>query len=198
MHFKFKPEKTIEAIGVLLREEKRDRMNYMRLLKLLYFADRESLREVGRPITGDRAVAMERGPVLEEVYDLIRGEHVVLSVWSRFFETENYEIRQVKRPGVSHLSRFEIEKLKEISHRFNDKDEWAMVDEAHKLPEWRSNNPGKSSRPIPLEDILHAIGRSGACKAIIQAAKDDAAFDRLLEESTMPKASPRSAVRGRR
>jgi hypothetical protein len=35
--------------------------------KLLYLADRESLKKTGRPITGDRVVAMEHGPVLRSV-----------------------------------------------------------------------------------------------------------------------------------
>lgn len=40
-------------------------MSYLRMLKLLYLADRESLKETGHTITGDRVVAMEHGPVLE-------------------------------------------------------------------------------------------------------------------------------------
>src|SRR5271155_4089348 len=72
VNFPLKVLKTIQAIGVLLRADGVKRMNYMRLLKLLYMADRESLRETGRPITGGPVTAMERGPVLEEVYDLIR------------------------------------------------------------------------------------------------------------------------------
>lgn len=73
MHFPLKVDKTIQAVGVLFRAEGVQRANCMRLLKLLYIADRESIREVGRPITGGAVVAMERGPVLEEVYDLIPG-----------------------------------------------------------------------------------------------------------------------------
>jgi uncharacterized phage-associated protein len=58
---------------VLLRQDGVRCMNYMRLLKLLYIADRESLPRTGRPIVGGPVIAMERGPVLEEVFDLIRG-----------------------------------------------------------------------------------------------------------------------------
>jgi uncharacterized phage-associated protein len=44
-------------------------MNYMRLLKLLYIAERETLGRTGRPIVGGPVTAMERGPVLLEVLD---------------------------------------------------------------------------------------------------------------------------------
>ncbi len=60
MHFPVKVEKTIQAIGVLFRADRVKRMNYMRLLKLLYIADRESLQETGRPITGGAITARER------------------------------------------------------------------------------------------------------------------------------------------
>jgi hypothetical protein len=46
--------KTIQAIGVLLRQDGVRCMNYMRLLKLLYIADRETLRRTGRPIVARR------------------------------------------------------------------------------------------------------------------------------------------------
>ena len=56
MHFHFDFDKTLQAAGVLLDADDK-RMEYMRLLKLLYVTDRESLAETGRTLTGDRAVA---------------------------------------------------------------------------------------------------------------------------------------------
>ena len=63
MNFRFDFEKSLQAAGCLL-ELHGDRMEYVRLLKLLYIADREMMAEAGAPITGDRAVAMDHGPVL--------------------------------------------------------------------------------------------------------------------------------------
>ena len=71
MVFRFNIEKTIQAIAALLHFHGSKEMSYLRMLKLLYLADRECLQETGRPITGDRVVAMEHGPVLSSVYDLI-------------------------------------------------------------------------------------------------------------------------------
>ena len=66
MYFRFSIQKTIQAVGVLLRLA-RGRMGRLRLLKLLYIADRESLREFHRPIIGSRTVAMKNGPLHNEV-----------------------------------------------------------------------------------------------------------------------------------
>ena len=71
--FRFHFEKTLESVGVLLRKECSKRMNYMKLLKLLYICDRECIKNHNRPITGDRVVAMKRGPVLSHLYANIPG-----------------------------------------------------------------------------------------------------------------------------
>lgn len=161
-------------------------MNYMRLLKLLYIADRESLRDKGRPMTGSRAVAMQRGPVPTDVYNCIRGHHVDMPRWNKHFRVQNYEIGLTDtEPDVGELTRYELEKLDEITRRYRDKDEWDMVQETHQFAEWIKNDPGESSRPISLEDILTAVGRSQDIQDIIQAEQQQATFDRIF--NTPPK-----------
>lgn len=72
--------KTLQAVAVLL-ELDGGRMARIRLLKLLYIVDRELLADVARPLTGARVVAMKYGPVLSQVYDLIKGEAARAGVW---------------------------------------------------------------------------------------------------------------------
>ena len=43
--------------------------DYIKLIKLLYLADRAALIETGSPITGDRYVSMKFGPVLSNVFE---------------------------------------------------------------------------------------------------------------------------------
>ena len=68
MKFRFNFAKTLQASAVLLRRDDK-RMSRLRLLKLLYFADRELLVAKVRTITGDSVVAMKYGPVLSQTYD---------------------------------------------------------------------------------------------------------------------------------
>lgn len=70
----FSVERTAQAAGILLQAEEGHRMKYIRLLKLLYVADRESIRQSGFPITGDNVYAMRNGPVLSTTYNLLKGE----------------------------------------------------------------------------------------------------------------------------
>ena len=178
--FTFKYRKTAQAVAHLLRCEPSRQMNYMRLVKLLYIADRESLRETGRSITGDRVVAMKQGPVLSHLLDLIRGLGPEFTDWSRFFQREGYQLRLVGEPGNGQLCRYDVEKLAEVSDRYSSYGEWDMVDLTHGFEEWKKNDPGDSSKPIPLKDILNAVGRSEDIDAIENDARTDALFERTF------------------
>src|SRR5437870_12867841 len=115
MKFFFNSEKAIQAAAALLRFDEARQMSYLRLLKLLYIADRESLKETGRPITGDHTVAMEHGPVLSAVFDLIKGQHSAWKAWSEYFKKSGYRIQMTHDPGNGQLSKYETGKLRELA-----------------------------------------------------------------------------------
>ncbi|MCK5114831.1 MAG: SocA family protein [Phycisphaerae bacterium] len=172
LHFRFNFEKSLQAVAVLLRAESLRRMNFMRLLKLLYICDKESLKEIGKPITGDRVVAMKRGPVLSHIYNLIKGEDCNYQVWNQYIEKDRFDIflKESKDPGIELLTKFEIEKINEVSDRYRLCDEWDMVRITHEFLEWKRNDPGESSNPIPDEDILEAIERLGDAEMVAKEA----------------------------
>ena len=87
-------------------------MSYVKLIKLLYLADREALIRWGRPITTDRYVSLDNGPVVSRIYDLIRDEPPPNSfpIWRKFIsDPENYEVRLLGDPGSGELSRPEAD-----------------------------------------------------------------------------------------
>jgi uncharacterized phage-associated protein len=175
MPFQFNQERTTQAVAFLLKQSDNRRENYMRLIKLLYIADRESLKETGRPITGDRFIAMERGPVLSQVYDLIMGRSPRSAEWQAFIGTRpRYEVELVSEPGDGELSQYDKDKLAEVWTRYENLDEWAMVKETHKLREWKRNEPRpSSSKPIALSDVLAAVGLTqNRQKEIFQNARE--------------------------
>ena len=71
INFPLKKDKVIECI--LHLTTKGLELTSYRVVKLLYLADREHLREFGRPISFDRYVAMENGPVASYAYDVMKG-----------------------------------------------------------------------------------------------------------------------------
>jgi len=155
-------------------------MRYMRLLKLLYIADRVSLKETGRPVVGDRVVAMKHGPVLSRVYDCIKGEYPDQLVWDRFFEiVDCFDIHLKKAPGVDELCRYEIDVLKRVATDRALKDDWEIVEETHSFEEW--SDPGSTSMPISYQTILRALGREDQSDRLLREARADEALDALID-----------------
>ena len=180
MYFRFGTRKIVEAAGVLLRQEACRRMSYLRLLKLLYIADRESLRESGRPIVGTGAYAMKHGPVLSEVLDLVKGQHRDETVWSQFIRRDGYAVVLESDPGVGSLSRYEIGRLTQTADEHRDLNDWELVEETHGFQEWRENVVEGTSVAIPLADMVKAVGRDDELEVILQDAERSAALERLL------------------
>jgi uncharacterized phage-associated protein len=154
MHLRFNFKRTLQASAYLLRLDGK-RMSYLRLLKLLYIADREWLAETGESITGDRAFAMKNGPVLTSVYDLIKGVGSKAGLWDDCIHTEGYAIELVTDPGRDELSKAVVQKLTEVRERFRDVDDFELSELTHAFPEWVKHYNGGSS-PIPWEDLLTA------------------------------------------
>ncbi|GMV83872.1 MAG: hypothetical protein AMXMBFR7_50560 [Planctomycetota bacterium] len=172
-HWRFNLIKSIQAAAELLAREPGRQMSRLRLIKLLYIADREALKETGRPITWDRWVAMKHGPVLSRFYDVIKGLEVGSTELAKYVDQQGYQIILRSDPGKGQLNRYEIRKLAELSNRYRDQDEWELVEITHQFPEWIKNNPGDSSRQIPLEDILAGVDMdSERIQAVLRDAED--------------------------
>ncbi len=108
--FKFNFEKTRQAASLILQEHHGSRMEHIRLLKLLYIVDRELLAETGRTLTGDRPVAMARGPVLSQVYDLIKGQGSpeYVAKWREAVQKDGYEVVLGEPAGIGRMTKAEV------------------------------------------------------------------------------------------
>ena len=191
-----KAQKIIQAAAVLMRAEQSREMNYMRLIKLLYAADRKSLELTGRSITGDRVMAMEKGPVLSGTLDMIKGQNTSSVEWQRFFQKVHYRIEMTDNPGVSELSKHEIEILQSISGQYEDCDEWDLVEKTHKFEEWIKYFQPATSIEIPLAAILDAVGRGGDKDRIIQENQDREAFDQFFSQEPASDDLVEAIIRG--
>jgi len=176
MYFRSSTKKAVQAACVLLEQTPSRSMSYLRLLKLLYVADRKAMESVHRPIIGTRVVAMRNGPLHSEVFNLIKKEHIDEPLWSEFIRKEGYLLTEVKDPGVSELSRFEISVLTSVSEEFSQVDDWQLVEHTHCFPEWKKHYPDpaeNTSQTFPLEDILDALGLAAEKSAILADAWED-------------------------
>ena len=183
MFARFELMKSVEAAGVILRAHPGRRISYLRLLKLLYIADREALRDTGLPIIGEHVVAMDNGPLHSEVLDLIKGEHPDASVWSRHIEKDGYLVTLILEPGVSELSRCEIQILNRVCDARRNSDDWEIVEETHAFREWAKHHRPKSSERIPLADILESLNFTPEDVACIRDEAEEAAKIERLSRS---------------
>jgi uncharacterized phage-associated protein len=169
MHLQFNEAKATQVAALLLRFRGAP-MSYMKLIKLMYFVDREALLRWGRPVSTDTYVSMNRGPVLSTTYDLITdgAQPGTASVWAEFISPHpNYEVRLIKDAPTDELSRMERDLIQEIFSQHGRKSRWEIVDWAHaNLSEW--TNPQGTSIPIKFGDILRAGKKSEVEVAAIE------------------------------
>ena len=136
-------------------------LNYLALIKLLYKADREALRRGSLPITTDKYVSMKYGPVTSNIYNRIKAGNQPAShptFWSAHITLIGpHKIAVKNDPGDSELSLMEEKLLDEIYLADGHRDRFDLAEETHRdFPEWK--DPGDSSFPIDIADIIEALG----------------------------------------
>jgi len=161
MQLRFNEKKTTQAASRLLKLAG-GRMNYMKLIKLLYLADRGAFLRWGRPMSGDAYFSMRWGPVLSEVHDLITEvpNPDRQSSWSEHISaSSNYEVELRKDAGDDELSKAEERLIDEIFAAYGHYGPFELVDLLHKtLPEWKEVQSGRT--PIEYREILQAGGKT--------------------------------------
>ncbi len=185
MSYHFDPMKTIQATAVLLKRADQQRCNYLKTIKMLYMADRQSIKETGSPITGDKPVAMARGPVLSHTLDLIKdndkfGTEELHALWSKYIRTDGYDIELVMDPEDDRLSDFEIETLESSFAENSGKSFGALMKAVHELPEWIETYVEGTSTEIHLKTILEALGMEDQYDELSTRRIEDAHFAKLF------------------
>jgi len=176
----FDEQKATEAAAYLLRL-RGGKMSYLKLIKLLYLADREALGRWGFSVTNDRYVSMPHGPVVSNTYNLMIDEGEK-PFGSRFITPPlgQYELALTSEIcPVDKLSRAEEKLLTEIFARFGQMNRWELRDYTHSLPEW--HDPSGSSLPISIREILEAQNLPPEdIAAITREIESDEATEQIL------------------
>jgi uncharacterized phage-associated protein len=149
-------QKTTEAAALLLKLCG-GRVKYIKLLKLLYYADREAFALWERPITYDTYAALDNGPIVSSTYDLIKGNYPQSKFWNNFIVTDGYYVRlKGNLPEIKKLSPAEIDLIEAIFAKYGSLEPFELSKRSHRLPEYREPPEGSSS-PIPLAELLIAL-----------------------------------------
>jgi len=125
IRYRTNPKKVLEVLAWLVNA--RPGLSFYYIAKILYFADKAHLSRFGRPVLGDRYIAMEHGPVPSMVYDMLK--------LNPFLDPEMFEaiaksinvvhngaptVWPLRQADISLLSRTDIDALRESLETFGD------------------------------------------------------------------------------
>lgn len=185
----FRTKKTREAISFIL-EALGGTSTYGVVTKLLYIADRESLRQQGRTITGDTMCALPHGPILSVVLDRLNGSH------SDFGDLVTYgpnaQISLLREEAPNDLTFTDLSILREVLSRYGQMSWDALKAETHRFPEWAKHDRGLDTWSlIGVEDVADALGLSQEQKAALvrNIEERDSVFAVLQSLAEKPRAA---------
>ncbi|ETR69585.1 MAG: phage associated protein [Candidatus Magnetoglobus multicellularis str. Araruama] len=171
MEFNYDPIKTVQAAALFFKMNGEKSMKYIKLIKLLYLADRAALNLMEETITGDKYVSMNYGPVLSKVYDLINHgpERDPDNPWFNHISSpSDYCVKLIDDPGDEELCEEEEKIIETIYKTFGHINVWKLSEITHYMPEWQ--DPHGSAIPISIDDILKALRKT---KEEIEAVHKD-------------------------
>ncbi len=153
----FREDKTTQMAARLLMLAG-GRMPSKTLMLMLYAADREMLVRRGKPISYDRWLMTERGPVLGATLDLIRLEADQPSYWSNHILMEGDELVLKADPGNDDSSRAEDAVVDQVFREWGGIDQWDEAELIRRFPE--CNNSGAAPQTISYQKVLQINGYS--------------------------------------
>lgn len=170
-------------------------VDYLRAMKLIYLADRESIVKRGIPIIGGRYYSMPKGPTIGNVMNFVTQRNAPR--WKELIAARvGNQISLVSNPKCEFLSESEIQILDEVvkEHRNRTTEELVKWCHAH-CPEYKHVKVGRQT--ISVEEILKAEGKSPQrIECVVREGLDLAELDSLL--SLKPGACSRIGILARR
>ena len=161
-------------------------MAILKLMKLLYLAERESLKRYGLPMTGDRLVSMDHGPVLSNALNLVNGTSIdsIENGWDSWIPPrQRHDValeKQVHDDDFDELSKADKDILEYVWKEFGGFNKWQIRDHTHTLQEWK--DPQGTSLPIAYKDVFLALGyeEHEACR-LSEEIDDEINIDRIFQ-----------------
>jgi uncharacterized phage-associated protein len=137
--------KATQALNFLARQSG-GRLNKLKALKLIFFADRYHLRKFGRPVSECTYFAMTHGPVASEAKQVAE-EHdrlpaPVRSYARKFLQKKSdYDYASVADVDKAALSESDLEALTFSWENFGYQPKYQLRDITHRYPEWKRHEP---------------------------------------------------------
>lgn len=158
-------EKKAAHVAAFFLFQNTGRLNILKLMKLLYLAERRSYQLYGEPMIGDTLVSMDHGPVLSRTLDRLNGMSTStecgLNSWMTIREGHDVVLRDpsvIRSPeeDLLELSDADLNVLNETWAEFGHMTQFQIRDYTHEhCAEWV--DPEGSSYPITVEKLLSVL-----------------------------------------
>lgn len=175
--------KLIQTVYFVLKKYN-NRINYTKLIKILYLSDRESINQIGVSITDNETYNLHNGPILSELLDLIKNNYnpQIQTVWNQYYKKDgNYLVCINDAISDDELSEFEESIIDEQDSKYHERDVFDIIDNVlhnHEIcPEWE--DPGQfRSDYLSKEKIMDVLGYNRS--EIKHIIKNNAAYNEEL------------------
>lgn len=157
MRSPYRQDKAAEVASLLLKREG-GKINYTKLIKLMYIIERESILRWGYPVTCDDYYSLDNGPILSHTLDNITGNTYLKypsPEWENCIVRQGYDVVLKCDTPVRKLNRAEVKLVNEIYDRYGHMTYGQLIEWVHNknnVPEWQ--DPEGSRLPIKLKTIL--------------------------------------------
>lgn len=142
-HLKFNYKKAVQALNFFTLKEG-GKINKMKAIKLIYFADRYHLRKYGRLLTNDEYFAMPYGPVASGVKDIAEMSSFLgkeeRGYAELFLKVPNrYDIESAKNDFDNVFSESDMEALSFAWRSFGHLPEFELSEITHEYPDYKKH-----------------------------------------------------------
>ncbi|MGE4318934.1 MAG: Panacea domain-containing protein [Deferribacterales bacterium] len=139
-----------------------NKINKLKLIKLIYFTDKYHLRKYGRTATNDEYWAMKRGPVQSVTKDLIDGTDFLspkeLEYRKSYIMKEGNTIASLCDVNEDYLSDSEISAMDFIWEQYGKLTHGQLIDKSHENIEWKKYedrlNAGSAREKMNIIDFF--------------------------------------------
>ena len=173
----------------------------LRLMKLMYLAERESMRRFVFPIVCDDIFAMRMGMALSRTFNLMRGKPgtPTSGEWGQHIVRTNRGLdvqRGVSASTLGSLSRNDIDVIDEVWKAHGRQSEDELVHEVHHgLEEWVDQWSRQSRRSgavrVPYETLFQTLRGMSESDAV--EAAEEVAYFQAMGDASLKGAGAQSA-----
>jgi uncharacterized phage-associated protein len=166
----YRPDKAAQE-AAFFADKAGGEIEKLKLIKLIYLAERESMRVRARPMIYDEMYSLEHGPICSNALNGINGK-IDKSIWSKWVKvlSNNKTVRLQRlasRSKLDHLSDSDIEIMQRIWDKFGQMTSAQIRKWTHDhCPEYTEIDSGRL--PISYAEVFRSVGHEDDAAELAQ------------------------------